>query len=170
MVTCPAQLVSPIRLVLSSSLPLEHEIACETLRRHCRSPALAADSPTEILSRFTGSRLSISKKPFQTSRNKSSASLAAFKESTVTQEKRGGSMKQYPWWNGQARREGCLKNRMKALRANARRETVRQWSSMEMEQEGINRTITSGKRSWSIFSWKSKHTSLQQSQYHLPMY
>lgn len=35
-------------------------------------------------------------------------------------------MKQYPWWNRQARKEGCLKNRTKDLRINSRRETIKQ--------------------------------------------
>lgn len=34
-------------------------------------------------------------------------------------------MKQYPWWNSQARKEGCLKNRMKDLRIKSRQETIK---------------------------------------------
>lgn len=54
--------------------------------------------------------LNITKKPFGTPRNKSSAWLPLTK-ALLHREKRGWSVKEYRRWNGQSRKEGCLKNR-----------------------------------------------------------
>lgn len=157
----PVIFLFPIHPVSCSLFPLKHEMKLHSTGTvHLRaSQAHSADSPTEILGTLIGPRLFSTKKPFK------------HQEINHVQKKRGWSMKQYPQQNGQARNEGCLKNRTKGLWINSRTiKKIKQYGNRagRYKQESYK---WNEKLVW-LFSQKNKHTALWQSNilmYQLPM-